>query len=165
MQTKSYVLELKPANQTCSICRESQRNRKLQNLETLLSNFFLIFKYLRCTVGSKSLKLLLFFASLSTMHGDICMHAWCIWHRIVLHLCGCAVFVFPPSACLPLQICIADICERFEVRRKGCQGINLVSCCGAEKRPLPRIKHNLPIKPPYSPPQTSINNISAVQIR
>lgn len=37
--------------------------------------------------------------------------------------------------------------ERFEVRRKGCQGINLVSRCGAEKRPLPRIKHNLPIKP------------------
>lgn len=56
----------------------------------------------------------------------------------------------------------------FKCACKGCQGgINLISRWGAgKKQPLPpRIKHNLPIKTSLSGRETSINNISAVQIR
>ncbi len=153
MQTKSYIL--KPGTQTCSRELGKQEITEFRDSFVQFLSHFRIFKMHSWVQKSRNAY---FFASVSTMHGDY-MYA-CMMHMTP----DCFAFVWMGHLCLP-SICIADICERFEVRRKGCQGINLVSCCGAEKRPLPRIKHNLPIKPPYSPPQTSINNISAVQIR
>lgn len=102
-------------------------------------------------------------------------------HRVLFVLragsCGPRAPLFPPLFPIssPPQISTAaaalDIWEQFfKCACKGCQGINLISRWGAGKKKKkkqlpPRIQHNLPIKTSLSVWQTSINNISSVQIR